>query len=137
MSYIGNHPLAPLEVAYHNTLRLVELEGSFAWRESAATIGVGEGTARIGVIGFWVVCALALAGAFTRLARGAPKWLWLVPILMALSVVLVNAETPRFREPIDPFLILLAACALVTGAQRLVSSVTSRRENAEWRSAGA
>ena len=31
---------------------------------------------------------------------------------MWLTVVLVNAETPRFREPLDPFLILLAAvCA--------------------------
>jgi len=26
----------------------------------------------------------------------------------------INVETPRFREPVDPFLILLAACALAT-----------------------
>ena len=26
----------------------------------------------------------------------------------------VNVETPRFREPIDPFLLLLAACAVST-----------------------
>jgi hypothetical protein len=34
--------------------------------------------------------------------------------------VLVNAETPRFREPVDPFLILLAACALERAARRMV-----------------
>ena len=35
-------------------------------------------------------------------------------VSVALSVVLVNVETPRFRAPVDPFLALLAACALVS-----------------------
>jgi 4-amino-4-deoxy-L-arabinose transferase-like glycosyltransferase len=113
-AYIGDHPLAPLEVAFHNTLRLFELEGSFAWRASAAAIGLNTGTARIGVYSFWVLCLLALLGAFTAAARSAPRWVWLVPLLLALSVVLVNVETPRFRAPVDPFLVLLAACALVS-----------------------
>jgi 4-amino-4-deoxy-L-arabinose transferase-like glycosyltransferase len=116
LSYISARPLAPLEVAYDNTRRLLELEGAHAWRASAASIGVDTGTARIGVLGFWLLCALALAGACTRLARRAPKWVWGVPVLMWLSVVLVNAETPRFREAIDPFLIILAACALADHA---------------------
>jgi hypothetical protein len=72
-------------------------------------------------VAFWILCALALGGALTRQLRLAPGWLWLVPLLFALSVVLVNAETPRFREPIDPFLILPAACALVALAPRLRS----------------
>jgi hypothetical protein len=33
-------------------------------------------------------------------------------VLFALSVILVNVETPRFREPIDPFLLVLAGCAV-------------------------
>ncbi len=49
----------------------------------------------------------------------APKWIWWVPILLALSVVVVNVETPRFREPVDPFLILLATAALATAVGRL------------------
>ncbi len=61
------------------------------------------------VVGFWLVALLALVGAFTGLARRAPRWLWLTPLLLYLSVVFVNAETPRFRAPIDPFLIMLAA----------------------------
>jgi 4-amino-4-deoxy-L-arabinose transferase-like glycosyltransferase len=110
--YIGQHPFAPLIVAYDNTLRMFELAGTFAWKRAAGAIGLQESTAQIGVIAFWVLCLLAIGGAFTTAARSAPRWLWLMPLLLALTVVFVNVETPRFREPIDPFLILPAACAL-------------------------
>ena len=119
LHYLGDHPLSPLVVAYHNTRRMFELEGTFAWRASADAMGIPRSTAGIGVVSFWVLCLLALAGAFTRLVRAAPLWVWAVPVLLALSVVLVNIETPRFREPVDPFLILLASCALVTAAARV------------------
>ncbi len=111
-SYVGAQPLAPVSVAFHNTLRLLELEGTFPWKASAASIGLSTSTAAVGVVGFWLVLLLAIGGALTRAARAAPRWLWAVPVLLWLSVAFVNAETPRFREPIDPFLILLAACAL-------------------------
>jgi outer membrane biosynthesis protein TonB len=114
LSYVSAHPGSPFAAAYDNVRRLLELEGAAAWRRSAAAIGIGAGTARAGVVGFWIVALLALAGACTRLARRAPRWLWGVPAVMALAAVLINAETPRLREPIDPFLILLAACALAT-----------------------
>jgi 4-amino-4-deoxy-L-arabinose transferase-like glycosyltransferase len=110
--YIGAHPLSPLAVSFHNTLQLLELEGSFAWESSTASIGLQRGFARIGVVSFWAVLILAVLGAVTSYARRAPRWIWLVPILFFLSTVWVRAETPRFRLPIDPFLVLLAACAL-------------------------
>jgi hypothetical protein len=119
LNYISAHPAAPLAVAYHNTLRLFELEGSYAWQASAAAVDLSQHTARVGVICFWVICGLALLGAFTRVVRRGPRWLWVIPVLLALSVVFVNVETPRFREPIDPFLILLGACALATAAERV------------------
>jgi len=119
LDYISDHPLAPLAVAYHNTLRMLELEGTFAWQASASAISLPTNTARVGIASFWVLCLLAIAGAFTKLARAAPRWLWWVPILLALSVVVVNVETPRFREPVDPFLILLAAAAVATAVGRL------------------
>jgi 4-amino-4-deoxy-L-arabinose transferase-like glycosyltransferase len=118
--YIADHPFSPLVVAYHNTLRMLELEGSFAWHASAYAQGLRPTTAIWGVIGFWVICTLALLGAFTRLARRAPGWMWAVPLLFALSAVLVNVETPRFRAPVDPFLILLAACAIATAGARVL-----------------
>jgi 4-amino-4-deoxy-L-arabinose transferase-like glycosyltransferase len=121
LHYIARHPLSPLLVAYHNTLRLFELEGTFAWQASADAIDLPPDIARSGVVSFWILCLLALGGACTRLARAVPRWVWMIPVLLALSVVLVNVETPRFREPVDPFLILLAAPGLATLAGRIAS----------------
>jgi hypothetical protein len=59
---------------------------------------------------FWILGVLAIVGAFTRRAREAPRWLWTVPALLFLNVVGVGAGSPLYREPVDPFLILLAAC---------------------------
>jgi 4-amino-4-deoxy-L-arabinose transferase-like glycosyltransferase len=116
LHYISDHSFSPLVVAFHNTLRLFELEGTYAWQQSATAISLSNNTAQVAVYTFWALCLLALAGAFTRLARSSPKWVWMVPLLLALSVVLVNVETPRFRAPVDPFLILLAAAGLATAS---------------------
>jgi 4-amino-4-deoxy-L-arabinose transferase-like glycosyltransferase len=117
--YIGDHPLSPLAAAYHNSLRLLELEGQSAWQASARAQSLPLGIARAGVICFWILCVLALAGAFTHRVRAAPPWVWTIPLLLWLTVVLVNAETPRFREPIDAFLILSGACALAAAPAAL------------------
>jgi hypothetical protein len=121
LRYTSRHPLSPLAASGHNLLRMLELEGSYAWRASAASIGLNAATARVGVVGFWIVCLLALGGIVASAGRGAPWWVWAVPVLFALSVLPVNAETPRFREPVDPFLLLLAAGALVR-AGRLIAA---------------
>jgi 4-amino-4-deoxy-L-arabinose transferase-like glycosyltransferase len=128
LNYIGAHPTAPLDVALHNTLRLFELEGSFAWRASALALALHTGVAQIGVYAFWTMCILALFGIPTRAAREAPRWIWWIPVLYALTIVFVNVETPRFRAPIDPFLVLLAGCAVEAGRQRLrVANARGRR----------
>jgi 4-amino-4-deoxy-L-arabinose transferase-like glycosyltransferase len=119
LHYIAKHPFSPFVVAFHNTRRLLELEGAFAWHASATAQSIPTHDAGIGVVGFWIICVLALIGAFTKLVRAAPKWVWWVPFLLALSVVLVNVETPRFRAPVDPFLVLLASAALAAVAARL------------------
>jgi len=126
LDYISAHPTAPIQAAFHNTLRMLELEGTYAWHASAAAISLPVSTARDGVIGFWIVGLLALAGAFSKPVRAAPKWVWGVPLLLALSVVLVNVETPRFRAPVDPFLILLAAAGLASLAARLTARLGDR-----------
>ncbi|MFL5514834.1 MAG: glycosyltransferase family 39 protein [Gemmatimonadales bacterium] len=128
--YIGDHPLAPLDAAFHNTLRMFELEGSYAWHASAKAIGLHPDVAHTGVIAFWILCLLALVGGFTRAARAAPRWLWGLPLLYALSIVFVNVETPRFREPVDVFLVLLAGCAVSAALGRLLGgpSTLSRPE---------
>ena len=70
---------------------------------------------------------IALAGLFTRAIRTVPRWVWIVPLLMWLSVALVNAETPRFREPLEPFFIIAAACALEALARRAGATPSVQR----------
>jgi 4-amino-4-deoxy-L-arabinose transferase-like glycosyltransferase len=128
LHYIAQHPSAPIVAGFHNTLRLFELEGTFAWQAAAAGISLPLSTARIGVLSCWLLCLFALAGVFSEPVRAAPKWVWGVPLLLALSAVLVNVETPRFRAPIDPFLILLAAASLAAAATRLRDRAPVRGE---------
>jgi hypothetical protein len=123
LDYIRSRPSAPLDVGFHNTLRMFELEGSFAWHASYAAVSLPARAAGIGVLSFWVLLALAIAGLFTSVRREAPGWLWAFPILYWISVTFINLETPRFREPIDPFFILLAACAVATAVRRAVVSL--------------
>ena len=119
LGYIGRHPSAPLTAGLDNLARMFELEGSVAWEASAKAVDIPVDDARVGVIAFYVLCLLALAGITTRAARAAPRWPWAVPVLFALSVVFVNVETPRFREPIDPFLLVLAGCAVEAALRRV------------------
>jgi 4-amino-4-deoxy-L-arabinose transferase-like glycosyltransferase len=123
LGYIGRHPTAPLAVAWSNLQRMFELRGSYAWHQSAHAIGLHESDAQVGVIAFWVLCALAIGGLCTKAARRAPPWLWALPILYALTILFINVETPRFREPIDPFVLLLAACAVSTAARYVRSRI--------------
>jgi hypothetical protein len=114
MDYIRAHPAYVLEVGSWNTRRMLDLAGLRRARATAATITIERGWADAGVVCFWIFGAVALGGAATHLARRAPAWLWAVPVLMYLSVVFLAVETPRYRTPIDPFIVLLAAAGLTT-----------------------
>ena len=117
--YIAHHPSYVATVAWWSTRRMVDLAGRRRSRATAATIGIDRVWADRGVLCFWIFAVLAVAGAFTRLARRAPLFVWAVPVLMYVSVVFLVVETPRYRTPVDPFVVLLAALALVAGAARL------------------
>ncbi len=130
LRYIDGHPTAPLTVGADNLARMFELESAAAWQASARAVDLSVDDARIGVIAFWVLCVLALAGLATGAARSAPRWPWAVPVLFALSVLLVNVETPRFREPVDPFLLVLAGCAIDAARRRWVGRAASVRSRA-------
>ena len=117
--YIRDHPGYVATVAFWTTRRMLELGGLDWARHTYSTVSVGPGWANAGVICFWVIALLAVAGAFTVRARRTPLFVWAVPLLMYLSVVFLVVETPRYRSPIDPFVILLAALAVTAAARRL------------------
>jgi len=112
--YIRDHPGYVATVAFWTTRRMLELGGLDWARHTYSTVSVGPGWANAGVICFWVIALLAVAGAFTARARRTPLFVWAVPVLMYLSVVFLVVETPRYRSPIDPFVILLAALAVTS-----------------------
>jgi 4-amino-4-deoxy-L-arabinose transferase-like glycosyltransferase len=121
LHYIAEHPTYVAKVAWWNTRRMLDLAGLRRSRATAATITIDHFWADRGILCFWIFAALAVAGAFTAMARRAPWYVWAMPVLMFLSVVFLVVETPRYRTPIDPFLVLLATAALVTAARRVLA----------------
>ena len=116
LEYMADHPGYVVQVGARNVWRLSGLEGSDWWHFSGRTLSLPGWTADFSGIAFLLFLAMAIVGAFTPAARAAPRWLWLMPVLMLLSVMFVVGET-RFRAPVDPFVVLLAALAL-TGWRR-------------------
>lgn len=129
-TYIAHHPASVPGAFWHNSLRLLELQGSQAWQASANSLGLSRGSAQIGVICFWALCALALLGLAGPPGLRAPGWLWLVPVVMWLSAALVDGQTPGYRAAIDPFIVLLAARGIARVARwmRKQPAVPSRTE---------
>ena len=82
----------------------------------------------------------ALVGGvlLVRRRQWEPVWLWLVPVVLFASVAPLTGS-PRYRTAIDPFLLMLAAGAVVhLVARRQVEPVTTsmhRRRHAvpAWR----
>jgi hypothetical protein len=130
LDFIADHPTYVFTVAFWTTRRMFDLAGMDWSIHTAATISATRGPAIAGVICFWVFAALALLGA--RHAP-APAFVWLVPLAMYLSVVFLASETPRYRAPLDPFVIMLSALALVMTARPAFDGTrqerTGRREN--------
>jgi 4-amino-4-deoxy-L-arabinose transferase-like glycosyltransferase len=117
--YALHHPVYVAQVAFWTTVRGLELDGIDWAIHTASTVSIDATWAKRGVWCFWLFAVLALAGAFTPLARRAPWFVWAFPALMYLSVVFLVIETPRYRTPLDPFIVMLAALALVTAGRRL------------------
>jgi hypothetical protein len=118
-AYVAEHPEAVVRVGYWNLVRMLELGGRDRTRMAAGTIGIRPSHADVGAYAFLAAGTLALLGALTAAARRTPMWVWLVPLLLVASVLFVNTETPRFRVPVDPFVLMLAALAVAAGCERL------------------
>jgi 4-amino-4-deoxy-L-arabinose transferase-like glycosyltransferase len=121
-SYAADHPGYVLRVMGLNALRLFDLGPghSFVSDVSYTEMAIPErwiGSLRAAL---YLVLGLALAGLFATVLSGAfraPWWFWAFPVLMLLSVdVMLGA--PRYRAPVDPFLVMLAAIAIVRLARR-------------------
>jgi 4-amino-4-deoxy-L-arabinose transferase-like glycosyltransferase len=118
--YASDHPTYAAKVVFWNTVRMFDLEGFDFARVAGNSLGYSDRVSDTAVIGWYLVAPLALLGlALTRL-RGTPWALWLVPVLFWATTV-IALGTFRYRAPIEPFVVLLAAaavCALVDRVRR-------------------
>jgi 4-amino-4-deoxy-L-arabinose transferase-like glycosyltransferase len=117
--YALDHPGYVAQVAFWTTVRGLDVDGLEWARHTASTVSIEPKWADRGVCCFWVFAVLAVAGAFTAAARRPPWFVWAFPALMYLSVVFIVIETPRYRTPMDPFIVVLAALAVVAAGRRL------------------
>jgi 4-amino-4-deoxy-L-arabinose transferase-like glycosyltransferase len=116
---IASDPLYVAEVVFWNSARWLHLvQHEYAHTEDN---GLDRGLERAGVIGSLALLPFALAGALTRRARRAPLWFWLCPAAMWIATAAL-AGFIRYRAPIDPFIVMLAALALVSTKQNWVPS---------------
>jgi 4-amino-4-deoxy-L-arabinose transferase-like glycosyltransferase len=111
-------PAYVLKVGYWNTLRQFHLTELDLAQLNLANTNIPRIPALFEIYGFYPLGVLALAGLLTRRARRAPKWLWLVPLCLWTAVFVTGFI--RFRSPLDPFLVLLAASAVAAMQERLV-----------------
>lgn len=105
-----------LKVGYWNTLRMFHLTELNLAVLNLGNTDIPRTAALFEIYGFYPLGLLALGGLLTRRARRAPKWLWLVPVCLATSVFITGFI--RFRSPIDPFLVMLAALAVAAALER-------------------
>jgi hypothetical protein len=109
LRFVVAHPTYPIVLAGENLRRWLGLAGARRARTEAATMDVSGGWADAALPFAWALAAAALLGLATGAMRGAPRVFWLAPAALLASTLLVNAETPRFRAALDPFLVLLIA----------------------------
>lgn len=133
--YIIRHPVSVPNTLFWNTVRMLDLTPSverfFAPYEVYPTW-----LAMLSVYAFWALIPFWVAGAFLREARAAPRAFWGIPLTLYITGVFVLGLT-RGRSPLDPFLLMLAALALVRIGQviRATAAIRSRKSGAHSRSA--
>jgi 4-amino-4-deoxy-L-arabinose transferase-like glycosyltransferase len=74
---------------------------------------------RVGVVMYYVLLPLALAGAVMLRRRGEPLAILLAPFALVVAVSILAYGTPRFRVPAEIPLVVLAAVALAGLMARL------------------
>ncbi len=126
LNEIESHPAYALEVGFWNTVRMLDIGDVHFAVHNLHDTGIPLAPALLLINSSPLLLVLAAGGLLTHAARQAPKWLWLVPVCLWTSVFVTGFI--RFRAPIDPFLVMLGAVALVDAFDQLSGrrSVTSR-----------
>jgi 4-amino-4-deoxy-L-arabinose transferase-like glycosyltransferase len=126
VDYALDHPSYVPVVVGTNLRNLFDLGGRRVTDVSHNSEGYGRRASTVWLFSYGVVALGAIAGAVSKRARSVPLAVWLIPVLFVL-VTIPTLGTPRYRAPIEPFLVLLASLA-VTGALDRWSPSVSRSQ---------
>lgn len=118
LDYVRDDPLSVPKAFVWNTARLAELDP--VGRSILGAALRSDGLMRASVAGFAAMALLALIGLALR--PRLPRHVWLIPLLLYLSAALIAVNFSRFRGPLEPFVVLLAAVAVT-------ALLTRRRES--------
>lgn len=135
ISFAWEHPGYVASTSAWNVLRLFEIEGGSVVNSHGEPLdqrGVGSETPvaeRVGLALAVVLAALGIAVLVRARSRSrrtglppappsGPAFLWSVPVVM-LAIAIPVAGVPRYRLPADPFMLLLAAIAVVSAVEAL------------------
>jgi 4-amino-4-deoxy-L-arabinose transferase-like glycosyltransferase len=130
LDYAREHPAYPAAVTGLNVLRLFDLGPghSFVTKLWDDEMGVPRSLRGATSIALWLVTALAMIGLVAGWRRRGraflrPGFVWLVPALMFASVVWIHGGA-RYRAPVDPFIVLLAAYGLAAAWPRVARALS-------------
>jgi 4-amino-4-deoxy-L-arabinose transferase-like glycosyltransferase len=117
--YAEQHPAFVAKLFAWNTVRLLDLRGFRDALFTARYAPLSATLTKASVIAWWVLLPLAVAGIFTAARRRVPGVIWLVPAVIYILLALTVGDI-QYRVTIEPFVVILAAMALVTAWDRLV-----------------
>jgi 4-amino-4-deoxy-L-arabinose transferase-like glycosyltransferase len=122
LDFMRAHPGYVLETTLWNIPRVFDIEHSISFRSylAARTLQAAHvekiDSPLVYLGSLYVVLVAALVGVVAQVRRlgprRAPGFVWLVPLL-SLVPALVIYGLARYRAPVDPFVVLLAAVAVV------------------------
>jgi hypothetical protein len=117
-TYAKDHPGYVPRVLWWNGLRLLGIARPLPTVEAAYEFqGIGRGYAKLALIAWYLAVIAAIGGLLLGALRRADWWLWVVPVLLFASVIVISSDI-RYRAPIEPFVVWAAAFGL-TGIRRV------------------
>lgn len=117
LRYIRAHPSILPRVELWNAVHLFDLQGPVSATWIAAQIPWPHPFIEVSVVSFYVLAAAGLLGVVTRRGRAVPKAVLAFPVAWALGVIF-TVSIDQYRYEIEPFVVLMAAAALVGGFER-------------------
>jgi hypothetical protein len=112
--YIEEHPSSvPEAFLYNGVLRLYDLRPPDQVLGETDFEGRTRAVAGVGLGAYWVLGALALAGLVLSWRRGRRTLVFACAALaLGASVVFTTDSTTRYRAPLEPLIVVLAASAV-------------------------